>query len=117
MDRTRPSRRTVFRTAVATTVLAAPLVRAAYAAAQGVPSGSMVLGWHTNIAPRWLDPLQHDGSVTPDNFSNAVHDALIKNFYDRKLDYLALAEHFDFAEDAMSATFRRPGVRFVLPPP
>ena len=113
MYRTRLSRRTVLRTAVATTALAAPLVRAAYAAAQGVPSGSMVLGWHTNIAPRWLDPLQHDGGATPDNFFNAVHDALIKNFYDRKFDYLALAEHFDFAEDAKSATFRlRPGLKF-----
>ena len=40
----------------------------------------MVLAWHTNIATRWLDPLQHDGSATPDNFLMAVHDTLIKNY-------------------------------------
>ena len=28
----------------------------------------MTLAWHTNIAPRWLDPQQHDGTATPDNF-------------------------------------------------
>ena len=31
-------------------------------------------------APRWLDPGQHDGSATPDNFINVLHDALIKNY-------------------------------------
>ena len=79
----------------------------------------MVLGWQTNIAPRWLDPLQHDDSVTPDNSSNAVHDALIKNFYDRKFDYLALAQHFDFAECQERNLPAPPAarVRFVLPPP
>ena len=42
--------------------------------------GGMVLAWHTNIATRWLDPLQRDGSATPDNFLLAVHDTLIKNY-------------------------------------
>ena len=52
------TRRTVLRTAaLATTTLTVPLVRGAYAAGDVVPSGSMVLAWHTNIAPRWLDPL------------------------------------------------------------
>jgi peptide/nickel transport system substrate-binding protein len=83
-------------------------------AASGVtPDGAMTLAWHTNIAPRWLDPLQHDGGATPDNFLNVVHDALIKNFRDKKFDHLALAEHFEFAEDAKSALFRlRPNLKF-----
>jgi len=73
----------------------------------------MVLAWHTNIAPRWLDPQQHDGGATPDNFLNAVHDALIKNFRERLYDHLALAERWELAEDAKSATFRlRSGVKF-----
>jgi ABC-type transport system substrate-binding protein len=74
----------------------------------------MVLGWHTNIAPRWLEPLQHDGgATTPDNFLNVVQDGLIKNFRDRLYDHLALAEHFEFAEDARSAAFRlRPNLKF-----
>jgi hypothetical protein len=45
--------------ALATTALLSPFVRGAYAAGKIVPSGSMVLAWHTNFAPRWLDPLQH----------------------------------------------------------
>ena len=108
------TRRTVLRTAaLATTALAAPFVRGAYAAGQVAPGGSMVLAWHTNIAPRWLDPLQHDGGATPDNFLNVVQDALIKNFRDELYDHLALAERFEFAEDAKSATFwLRPGIKF-----
>ena len=112
MEKTRLSRRTVLRTGVATTALAARFVRDAHAAAQVVPSGSMVLAWHTNIAPRWLDPQQHDGGATPDNFLNVLHDALIKNFRDELYDHPALAEHYEFAEDAKSATFRlRPGLK------
>ena len=94
--------------------MAAPFVsRTAAAAGEVTPAGKMVLAWHTNIATRWLDPQQHDGTATPDNFLNAVHDALIKNFRDQKYDHLALAEHFEFPDDAQSATFRlRHGVKF-----
>src|SRR5215472_3373330 len=101
------TRRTVLRAAaLATTALAAPFVRHTYAVEKVAPGGSMVLGWHTNIAPRWLDPLQHDGGATGDNFLNIVQDALIKNYRDRLYDHLALADHFEFSEDAKSATFR-----------
>ena len=108
------TRRAVLRSAtLATTALALPFVRGAHAAEKMVPSGSMVLAWHTNIAPRWLDPLQHDGSATPDNFLMVVQDALIKNYKDQLYDHLALADRFDFAEDARSATFRlREGIKF-----
>ena len=88
-----------------------PLRRAR--AATVAPSGKLVLAWHTNIAARWLDPLQHDGTASPDNFLMALHDGLIKNFRDVRYDHLALAEGYEFAEDAKSATFRlRPGIRF-----
>ena len=77
------------------------------------PKGKMVLAWHAGIASRWLDPQEHDGGATPDNFLMALHDALIKNLYDRLFDHPALAEQFEFAEDARSATFKlRPGVKF-----
>ena len=114
MEHTTLTRRTLLRTAaVATTALAAPFVRGARAAGEVVPSGSMVLAWHTNIAPRWLDPLQHDGGATPDNFLNVVQDALIKNYKTQLYDHLALADHFEFAEDARSAVFRlRDSVKF-----
>ncbi len=108
------TRRRVLETAaVAASGLTVPLVRRAGAAVGSVPAGSMTLAWHTNIAPRWLDPQQHDGGATPDNFLNALHDALIKNFRDELYDHPALAERYEFAEDAKSATFRlRPGIKF-----
>jgi peptide/nickel transport system substrate-binding protein len=115
MGGTRVTRRTVLQTvAWGTTALALPFAGKARATAAGVvPKGKMTLAWHTNIASRWLDPQQHDGTATPDNFLNALHDGLIKNFRKEKYDHLALADHFDFPEDAKSATFRlREGVKF-----
>jgi len=108
-----PTRRTVLQSlALATTSLALPqpFVRRAAAAA---PESKMVLAWHTNIAARWLDPQQHDGTASPDNFMFALHDALIKNFREERFDHLALAEKFTFADDAKSAEVTlRPGTKF-----
>src|SRR5438067_11138202 len=114
MGQTTLTRRTVLRNAaLATTALATPLVHSTRAAATVVPKGKMVLAWHTNIASRWLDPQQHDGTATPDNFLFANQDALIKNFRDKRYDHLALADKFEFAEDAKSAAFQlRDGVQF-----
>ena len=108
------TRRTILRSAaLATASLAAPSVRDLRAQPNVAPRGKMTLAWHTNIAARWLDPQQHDGTASPDNFTFALHDALIKNFREVRYDHLALADKFDFAEDAKSATFRlRPGIKF-----
>src|SRR5215831_20063158 len=114
MGMTTLTRRTVLRTAaLATTALTTPFVRSAEAAATVVPKGKMVLTWHTNIAARWLDPQQHDGTASPDNFLMALQDALIKNFREVHYDHPALASGYEFAEDAKSATFHlRPGIKF-----
>src|SRR5436309_1098990 len=114
MEMTVLTRRTVLRTAAtATTALATPFVRSTRAAATVVPKGKMVLAWHTNIAARWLDPQQHDGTASGDNFLMALQDALIKNFREVRYDHPALAERYEFAEDAKSATFSlRPGLKF-----
>src|SRR5687768_9132306 len=115
MPGTKLTRRTVLTSAAfGATALSLPFVHGARAAAGGVtPKGKMVLAWHTNIASRWLDPQQHDGTASPDNFLFAIHDGLVKNLYDKKYNHLALAEHFDFPEDAKSATFRlRAGLKF-----
>ncbi len=97
--------------AAALTQIASPT--GAARAASVVPDGKVVLAWHTNIAARWLDPQQHDGTASPDNFLMALHDGLIKNFRDVRYDHPALAERFEFAEDAKSATFLlRAGTRF-----
>jgi hypothetical protein len=99
-------RRALQMAAVAAGGLATPALRRAAAKAV-TPHGKMLLAWHTNIASRWLDPQQHDGTATPDNFLNALHDGLIKNAGTQKFDHLALAERYEFAEDAKSCTFVR----------
>ena len=80
------TRRTLLRTAgAASAALAMPsFAERAYAADAVVPEGKMTLAWHTNIAARWLDPQQHDGTATPDNFLNTLHDGLVKNFRQQK---------------------------------
>jgi peptide/nickel transport system substrate-binding protein len=114
MTMQRVTRRRVLQTAaLAAGGLTIPLAGKTGAATGAAPEGHMVLGWHTNIAPRWLDPQQHDGGATPDNFLNIVQDALIKNYKTQLYDHLSLADHFEFAEDAKSATFRlRENVHF-----
>src|SRR3954463_15215484 len=113
MPGARLTRRRVLQALAAGGAMAAPFVRGSYAAAEGVPKGKMPLAWHTNIASRWLDPQQHDGTATPDNFLFANQDALIKNFREKRYDQPALAEKFDFAEDAKSATVQlRAGLKF-----
>jgi peptide/nickel transport system substrate-binding protein len=81
--------------------------------AKVVPKGKIVLAWHAGIASRWLDPQELDGTATPDNFLNALHDALIKNSRETLFDHPGLAERYEFAPDARSATFwLRPGIKF-----
>jgi peptide/nickel transport system substrate-binding protein len=105
------SRRSVLAGGVATLAQLGSTVIASQATAE--PAGKMVLAWHTNIAARWLDPQQHDGTASPDNFLMALHDGLIKNFRDDLYDHPALADRYEFAEDAKSATFfLRPGTKF-----
>src|SRR5262244_125890 len=112
MKKATVTRRTILRSAaLATTALVMPSIRSVRAAGNVAPSGKMVLAWHTNIASRWLDPQQHDGTASPDNFIFALHDALIKNFREVNYDHPALANRFNFAEDAKSATFKlRPDI-------
>ena len=75
--------------------------------------GKIVLAWHAGFASRWLDPQEHDGTVTPDNFFTAIHDALIKNQGTQLYDHLALAEKFTMAPDSKTATFTlRKGTKF-----
>src|SRR5687768_16812786 len=75
--------------------------------------GKIVLAWHAGFASRWLDPQEHDGTATPDNFFTALHDALIKNQGTALYDHPALAERFAIAADAKSATFTlRKGTKF-----
>src|SRR3989442_8599059 len=81
--------------------------------ARAAAKGKLVLAWHAGFAARWLDPQEHDGTATPDNFFTAIHDALIKNQGTQLYDHPALAERFTIASDAKTATFTlRKGIKF-----
>ena len=98
---------------VAGALLVSVAQQATVPAAKVVPKGKITLAWHAGLASRWLDPQEHDGTATPDNFLTALHDALIKNHREQLFDHPALAERCEFATDANSATFwLRPGIRF-----
>src|SRR3954467_7987127 len=115
MRSTKLTRRTVLATAAfGAAATSLPFARSPASSAGSVqPKGKMVLAWHTNIASRWLDPQQHDGTASPDNFIFALHDGLIKNMGEKRYDQPALAQGFEFAGDAKSATFKlRPGTKF-----
>jgi hypothetical protein len=80
----RVTSRAVLRTAVMATVAGVPAAPAVRAAAVIAPQGSMVVAWHTTIAPRWHErQQQHDGSATPNGLLTARQNTLIKNHKNR----------------------------------
>jgi peptide/nickel transport system substrate-binding protein len=100
--------------AVAMILIAAASAAIPFSSPAGAAAkGKLVLAWHVGLTSRWLDPQEHDGTATPDNFFSAIHDALIKNQGTQLYDHLALAEKFALASDAKSATFTlRKGTKF-----
>jgi peptide/nickel transport system substrate-binding protein len=99
--------------AVVLVVLALAVTAVPLASVAAGAKGKLVLAWHAGFASRWLDPQEHDGTATPDNFFTALHDGLIKNQGTQLYDHPALAERFTVAPDARSATFTlRKGLKF-----
>jgi peptide/nickel transport system substrate-binding protein len=115
MTRSRFTIRNVARAlAVAMILIAAASAAIPFSSPAGAAAkGKLVLAWHAGFASRWLDPQEHDGTATPDNFFTAIHDALIKNQGTQLYDHPALAERFTIAPDAKSASFTlRKGIKF-----
>ena len=74
----------------------------------------MTLAWHTAMAPRWLDPQEHDGTATPDNFLMALHDALDQELRARRSTIIPPSPSATSSpRTRKSATFRlREGIKF-----
>src|SRR5438105_1184004 len=47
--------------------------------AKVVPKGKVVLAWHTNMASKWLDPQEHDGTATTERIE--IIDARTVRFH------------------------------------
>src|SRR5215510_7254694 len=81
------------------------------AGAEG-PAGQMTLAHGISIVPRWFDPAESEGLVTPFIFYYALHDALVKLMPGQPMAP-CLAESWSAAADGLTYDFvLRKGVRF-----
>jgi peptide/nickel transport system substrate-binding protein len=102
------------RTLVRLVLLALCLVSSATpaVAADPAPSGQMTWAVHFTLAPRWLDPAENEGSITPYLTLYAVHDALLKPMASGPTTP-CLAESWSLSPDGLVYEFLlRSGVRF-----
>jgi peptide/nickel transport system substrate-binding protein len=76
------------------------------------PSGQMVLAQTVTIAPRWFDPAEAEGIITPFIFYYALHDALVKPLPGHP-QAPCLAESWSVSPDGLAYEFvLRRGVSF-----
>ncbi len=76
------------------------------------PSGQMTWAVHFTLAPRWLDPAESEGTITPFLTLYAVHDALLKPM-PAGAATPCLAESWSLSSDGLVYTFvLRSGVKF-----
>src|SRR5580765_2004236 len=76
------------------------------------PAGQMTWAVHFTLAPRWLDPAESEGSITPFLALYAVHDALLKPMPSGPTAS-SLAESWSVSADGLVYDFLlRSGVKF-----
>jgi peptide/nickel transport system substrate-binding protein len=82
------------------------------AAADPAPTGQITWAVHFTLAPRWLDPAESEGTITPFLTLYAVHDALLKPM-PAGAATPCLAESWSLSPDGLVYSFvLRNGVRF-----
>jgi peptide/nickel transport system substrate-binding protein len=97
---------------VALLALGALVAATPAAAADPAPAGQMTWAVHFTLAPRWLDPAESEGTITPFLTLYAVHDALLKPM-PAGAATPCLAESWSLSPDGLVYSFvLRNGVRF-----
>jgi peptide/nickel transport system substrate-binding protein len=66
------------RRTVVVSVLLVVCTTAVALAGGAAPAGQLTWAVHFTLAPRWLDPAESEGTITPFLTLYAVHDALLK---------------------------------------
>src|SRR5262245_21385932 len=93
-------------------MVGALLAAALLAEGAEAPSGQMTLVHGISIVPRWFDPAESEGLVTPFIFYYALHDALVKPMPGNPAAP-CLAESWSASADGLTYEFVvRKGVRF-----
>src|SRR5262249_12736209 len=92
--------------------LALIVVAVTAVSAAAAPDGQMVLAQTISIAPRWFDPPEAEGIITPFIFYYLLHDALVKPMPGNAMAP-CLAESWTASPDGLSYEFvLRKGVKF-----
>jgi peptide/nickel transport system substrate-binding protein len=93
-------------------LLAAAALAAVAPARAEAPAGQMTLVFNISIVPRWFDPAESEGLVTPFIFYYSMHDALVKPMPGNPWAP-CLAESWAASADGLTYEFvLRKGVRF-----
>jgi peptide/nickel transport system substrate-binding protein len=94
-------------------LLGSALLMCAIAAPAGAaPEGTMTYGIHVTLVPRWLDPAEAEGLITPFMMYYAIHDALVKPM-PAGSNTPSLAESWTASKDGLTYEFvLRKGVKF-----
>src|SRR5262249_38870140 len=80
--------------------------------ADGAPEGTITLGFHVTLAPRWFDPGDAEPAITPFMVLYALHDALVKPM-PGGVNTPGLAESWTMSADGLTYEFvLRKGVKF-----
>jgi peptide/nickel transport system substrate-binding protein len=103
---------TFTRPLIATILLAVVLTGLPARPARAAPEGQMTLAQTVSIAPRWFDPAETEGIISPFIFYYALHDALVKPMPGNPMTP-CLAESWNASVDGLTYEFvLRKGVRF-----
>src|SRR5881409_2261311 len=80
--------------------------------ADAAPEGTITLGFHVTLAPRWFDPGDAGPAITPFMVLYALHDALVKPM-PPGVSTAGLAESWTMSHDGLTYEFvLRKGTKF-----